>query len=423
MPDRGAAPLTPERRPTVVHLRSSGGLFGADRMVLDLCLALGAHGYRAVLVPLVEPGTEGSALRARAEALGVPVRPLWLASRFDLSAVGRLRRLAAIEGAVILHTHDYKSATLAALADLPAAARVATLHGRVGTDWKLRLYESLEAALVRRFERVICVSAPIGAAARRSGFDPVVIPNGIDPGPFRDAPAATPALRASLGLPADCEVAGAIGRLSAEKGLDCLLEATARLAQEHPRLHLLLVGEGPERRGLESRAAELGIAPRVHFLGLRPDVAEIYPVLDVFCMTSHREGLPIALLEALAAGRAAVVTPVGGIPDVIGSPRSGTGMNGGESAAAPGLAGDGMVALTVTPGDAQGLAQAIDRLLADHGLRTALGRAGQARVERAFSRTAMAQATAEVYREVSARRAERMGKERAKAESRRGNAR
>jgi glycosyltransferase involved in cell wall biosynthesis len=411
LPANRPLPLTPERRPTVLHLRSSGGLFGADRVVLDLCLALGAEGFRPLLVPLTEPGADGHALRERAEALAVPVRPLKLGSRFDLAALGRLQRLAAIEGAALLHTHDYKSSTLAALADLPEIARVATLHGRVATDWKLRVYESLEAKLVRRFDRVICVSEPIRAATRRPGFEPVVIPNGIDPGPFRDAPAATPALRASLGLPADCEVAGAIGRLSAEKGLDCLLEATARLAAGHPRLHILLVGEGPERRGLESRAAELGIAPRVHFLGLRPDVAGIYPVLDVFCMTSHREGLPIALLEALAAGRAAVVTPVGGIPDVIGSPRERLGepAPGAGFEASPSREGNGVVALTVAPGDAQGLAWAIDRLLADQGLRTALGRAGQARVESAFSRAAMARATAGVYGEALARGAERRG--------------
>ncbi len=116
MPDARAVPLTPELRPTVLHLRSSGGLFGADRVVLDLCLALGAHGYRALLAPLTEPGTDARALRERAAALGVPVRPLVLGSRFDLGALGRLKRLVAIEGAVVLHTHDYKSSTLAALA-------------------------------------------------------------------------------------------------------------------------------------------------------------------------------------------------------------------------------------------------------------------------------------------------------------------
>ena len=376
-------PLAPETRPAVLHLRSSAGLFGADRVVLDLCAELPQLGYRALLVPLLDPDGGGRELARAGEERRLPVRAIELRHRLDPRALTQLERLAEIEGAALLHAHDYKSSALVALAR-GAGARIATLHGRVGTDWKLRAYEALEARVVRRFARVICVSEPMRAAEARPGFAPVVIPNGIDLTPFTSAPAPVN-LRAHLGLPADAELVGSVGRLSAEKGFDCLLQAIARLARERPRLQGVLIGEGPEESALRAQAEALGIAARVHFLGLRPDLPALYPELDVFCMTSHREGLPLVLLEALAAGRAVLATPVGGIPAVI-------------------AAEDGSpVAWTFPPGDAGELARKLALLLADPELRQSLGAAGRARVAARYSRARMAEATARLYDEVLGR--------------------
>jgi glycosyltransferase involved in cell wall biosynthesis len=386
--------------PAVLHLRSSGGLFGADRVVLDLCLELGKTGYRAVLVPLVEPGGAGEALRAAGEAAGIRVRPLALATRLDLGAIGALRRLARDERAAILHGHDYKSNTLIRMAGLGGVRRVATLHGRVGTDAKLRLYEALETRLVRRFDRVVCVSERMRAAEAERGLAAVVVHNGIDLGPFRGEPGIDPAARAAVGLPLDAEVIGSIGRLSAEKGYDTLLRAAARLLATRPRLHVLMVGDGPLKRSLEDLARSAGLRSRVRFAGLRNDAALLYRAFDVFCMPSHREGLPLALLEALASARAAVVTPVGGMPEVVGST---AGRNGGPPGAPDPAATGGdfepgeRVALTVAPGDAASLAAAVGRLLDDPGLRARLGVAARRRVEARFSRAQMARATAGLY--------------------------
>ncbi len=387
----GATPgPVPARMPTVFHLRSSGGIFGADRVVLDLCTELGATGYRAVLVPLLESDGSGQALRHAGAELGVPVRPLVLASRFDLSrAAAHLRRLATIEGAVILHGHDYKSNALIALARVAATPRVATLHGRVGTDWKLRLYESLETRLVRRFDRVICVSEPMRAAEARRGLRPLLISNGIDVHRFADQRPPPPSLRAELGLDSDSVIVGSIGRLSKEKGLDTLIHAVARLFPRHSELQVLLVGEGSERAPLADLARRLGIAERVRFAGLRTDTPALYQLLDVFCMPSWREGLPLALLEALAAGRAALVTPVGGVGDII---------RAGEERGTPPV-------LTFMPRDVEGMVDGLERLLSDPELRRQLAAAGQALVAACFSRRAMAQATAAVYDELRGDRA------------------
>lgn len=386
--DRGGA----GRKPTVLQVRASGGLFGADRVVLDLCAELESTGYRPVLVPITERGGAGAALTEAGEAIPITVRPLPMASRIDWRALAGLRDLATAEGASILHGHDYRANLLIRLAKVEGARRVATLHGRVGTDLKLRFYESAETRIVRTFDRVICVSETMRAAECARGLDPVVIHNGIDLTPFLSAAEPSPELRASLGLPADAEIVGSIGRLSGEKGFDFLLGAAARLATRRPRLHVVLVGDGPEHASLAQLAADLGIAERVHFAGIRDDAPVLYRLFDVFCLTSHREGLPLALLEALASGCASVVTPVGGIPEVVGS----TSGKLGEVSVT--------VAITVAPGDISSLASILSRLLDDASLRTRLGASGRARVEAHFSRAEMARRTADMYDELLGRR-------------------
>jgi glycosyltransferase involved in cell wall biosynthesis len=363
----------------VLHLRSSGGLFGADRIVLDLCRELGGHGYRAVLAPLVEADGSGEELAARARDLGIKVAPLCMRWSYDPGAVWRLRRLVSSTGAVLVHAHDYKSDVLAALAG-GWWRRISTLHGWVGTSPLLRLKEHLDAHLVRRFDRVICVSAAMARREQARGLrDPVVIPNGIDLSPYvgaRDADRAD--LKRELGLDAEVPVIGDIGRLSEEKGYDVLLYAATRLISEGRDLQVLLIGEGPMEEMLGRLAGDLGISARLVMPGLRLDAPRLYPALDVFCMPSRREGLPLALLEALASGCAAVTTPVGGIPEVIGE-------------------GEGQVALVVPPDNPEALALGIERLLAAPELRTTLGEAGRRRVAESFSTQRMTAEVAELY--------------------------
>ncbi len=368
------------RPPTVLHLRSSGGLYGADRVVLDLCRELPGSGYHPLLVPLIEPGGVGSELREAALAAGVRVRPLILRHRFDWGGVARLQRLALIEGADIVHGHDYKTNLLIQLAAPPDARRVATLHGRVGTDRKLRLYEALESRVVRGFDRVICVSEPMRAAEAAHGLEPVVIPNGIDLTRFRagaGAEGAALGLRESLGLPADAEVVGSIGRLSPEKGFDVLVRAVSHLVPQRPRLHLLLIGDGQEGDHLRRLALSLGLGDRLHLPGRRGDAPLLYPLFDVFCLPSHREGTPLVLLEAMAAERPVVATPVGGIPEVLGEP--------------------GAAGLLVPPGDARGWARTISRLLEDQERSARMGALARRRVAENYSLTRMALAVAHLY--------------------------
>jgi glycosyltransferase involved in cell wall biosynthesis len=190
-----------------------------------------------------------------------------------------------------------------------------------------------------------------------------LIENAIDTAQYlrRRTPAAA---RAALGLDPARMVVGAVGRLSPEKGFDTLIRAADRLLRGGADFDLLIVGEGPEKPRLQALIDELGRASRVRLLGHRSDMIDLFEAMDVFALSSLREGLPNVLLEAMALEVPVVATRVAGVPRLVA---------------------DGESGLLVEPGDEARLAEALDRLLGDDGLRESLGRAARGVIERRFS--------------------------------------
>jgi len=365
--------------PLVLHLRSSGGLFGADRVVLDLCEALPSLGFRSLLVPLMEADGSGIELLREGEARGIRVSPLRLKHAWDLAGLSRLRHLARETGATLLHGHDYKSDIALWMAG-KRWKRFATLHGNVGTSAMLRVKESLNRRVVNQFEGVFCVSEAQAASERYKGVRRVsLVRNGIDTGPFQKASSGREASRKALGIREGEAAVGAIGRLSEEKGYDFLLRVCARLLREGKDFKILLVGDGPQKQALQSLSRQLGIEPNLIMPGFRRDTASLYQVLDVFCMPSLREGLPLALLEAMASGRAILANAVGGIPEVLGT--------------------DGVCGHLMVPNDEETWTLALGSLLKNPEQRTALGASAMRKVETYFSRESMARGVARVYAE------------------------
>jgi glycosyltransferase involved in cell wall biosynthesis len=170
--------------------------------------------------------------------------------------------------------------------------------------------------------------------------------------------------RSALGLPADGALLVAVGNLYPVKDHATLLRAAARL----DGARVAIAGRGGEEANLRRLAEELGLAPRLHLLGVRDDVERVLAAADVFVQCSRSEGLPLSLLEAMAASRPVVVTRVGGMPDAVL---------------------DGEAGCVVPPGDPAALAAAIAQLLADRDRAAALGRAARARAEAEFSVEAM----------------------------------
>jgi glycosyltransferase involved in cell wall biosynthesis len=188
----------------------------------------------------------------------------------------------------------------------------------------------------------------------------VVIPNGIPLPPVPTADDRAQA-RAELGLHPDEVVVGIVARLSAQKAHHVLFEAIARLTPQHPRLRLVVVGEGARAAELVGIADRLGIADRVHFTGLRRDVARLLPGFDMSCLSSVHEGAPIILIESMAAEVPVVATDCGAVRDMVT---------------------DGHEGYLVPVNDVDALADRLGQLASDPALRARLGARGRARAER-----------------------------------------
>lgn len=297
----------------------------------------------------------------------------------DLRALFTLVRLFRRLRPDVVHTHLAKAGALGRLAARLTGvhAVVHTYHGNVFTGYfgprASRVVMALERLLASISTRVIAISETQRAdlVARRIARAPrlVTIPIGIDLDPFMTAEPG--ALRRELGLPAGAPLVGCVTRLVPIKGVDVLLRAAARL----DGTHVVVVGDGPLEAELKGLAASLGVAPRVTFLGLRPDVAAIYADLDVVVLPSRNEGTPLAVIEALASARAVVASRVGGIPDVVGD-----------------------AGVLVPPDDVDALAAALAALLAGPERRRELGRMARERVQGRYDISLHVARMSELYR-------------------------
>lgn len=245
-------------------------------------------------------------------------------------------------------------------------ANVPTVVSRIGLDTDLPgKHWSYRMAFHRCIDAVLVNADGIRSAvvAGLPDYDPARVATVYDGIVLDSASVDRTEARTALGLPADAPVVGAVARLSAQKRLDRLLVAASRM----PGVHVALTGEGELDADLRALAAGLGIQDRVHFLGFRTDVARVLSALDVFAVTSDREGMANAMLEAMAAGVPVVSTPVSGAEEALLPDREGR---------APGL---------IVEAEPDALAQAMTGILDVHAVRLAMGEEGRRRVRQRFS--------------------------------------
>jgi len=348
---------------------------GAERVVADLARGLDRSRFRPVVCCLNFKGRLAEGL----ERDGITVHALGKKPRLDLGALLRLSRLMRRERADVVHTHLWTSSFWGRLAALMAGvkARVVTEHN-VDT-WRRPAHLAADRLLARATDEFIFVSREVEAFYRpRLRLDPArgrVVRNGIDLAPFDGAVDAV-AARDRLGLSRTATVVGIVGRLDERKGHRYFLEALASLTGRLPALQGLVVGEGREKPAIETRRAALGLDDRVRLVGYWPNVAEALAAVDVFVLPSLMEGHPLAILEAMAAGKPVVATRVGGNSEAVE---------------------DGVTGLLVPPRDPEALASAIAALACDPERARRLGRAGRRQVEERFSLEAARLANEAVY--------------------------
>lgn len=303
----------------VIQLRSSAGLYGAERMVLALDRHLPAAGQASRLAcignhHLGHSPLHDEALRRRQKAVLLPCN-----GRLDAGTVTALRGVLRTSNAACIHAHDPKSVVYAWLATRGLDCRcVATTHGWVETDAAQRFYNRIERALLKRFDAVAVVAQPqvgrlvdAGVASRR--IHPIA--NGIELTPPA-SPQQRQASRAHFGCAPDDTVIAAIGRLAPEKNFALLLKAMARMNDNAP-VRLLIAGDGPEYSPLALLANALGLESRVTLLGHVEDCSELYAAMDVLALPSLSEGMPLVVLEAMAAGKPVLASAVGDVPALL----------------------------------------------------------------------------------------------------------
>jgi glycosyltransferase involved in cell wall biosynthesis len=290
----------------------------------------------------------------------------------DLLATLRLARLIRRERPHILHTHTAKAGTVGRVAALLAGGArppivLHTFHGHVLRGYfgplRSRFFSVLERLLAFATTVLVAVSPQVRDDLVELGVAPskqfAVVRLGIELDERVASVDGRAETRRYLGIPGNRFTIGWVGRMTAVKRTEDVLEALALLRDRGVEATLCLVGDGPDRAQLEQLAHELGIARDTLFLGYQEDVAPLYAAFDALVLPSGNEGTPVSVIEALAAGRPVVATRVGGIPDVVR---------------------DGEDGFLVDPGATDELAERLARLAADGELRERLGRAGRDRV-------------------------------------------
>jgi glycosyltransferase involved in cell wall biosynthesis len=351
----------PKRR--ILHLRTvSGRGGGPEKTILNSPRFL-QHQYQMRLA-YIRPSQDAEYnMPERARNMGVDLADIPECSGVDFRTLWRLAREIKAFCPDLLHAHDYKTNILSVLLGrwygVPV---VTTMHGYVTRGGRLELYYRLDRWALRRMDHVIAVSEDLQKMALDLGVPPArcsFVPNAIDAEQFARRHSVA-AAKQQQDLYPGRPLIGAVGRLAPEKGFDLLIRAVDQLLRTGLDLELRIVGEGEERPRLEALIRELDRADRIRLLGYRSDVRDFLETLDILALSSLREGLPNAVLEAMAMEVPVVATRVSGVPGLIDH-----GMNG----------------LLIEPGSLPELTQGLARLVGDSGLRDRLRRAGRATVE------------------------------------------
>ena len=325
MMNASVAPASPAHPPgtsarparSVAHVVTPAAVGGLESALLLLAAGQARAGLRVHVLPtLLRPDASARWVDRLREA-GVEVTPILGRGRDYLGEARRLTELCRGLAPSVVHTHGHRSDVLGLLAARRAGIpAVTTLHGFVGGDWKMRVYEWLQRRAVRRSDAVVAVSRSMAQALSRRGLreDRLhVVPNAFS---VVDPPLAREAARDALNVPRDGFRIGWIGRLSHEKGVDVAVAALA-----DPRLagaQLSVIGDGQEKHPVRALAERLGVSDRLTWHGALPAAARYVRAFDVLLLSSRTEGTPIVLFEAMSAGVPIVAARVGGVPDMLG---------------------------------------------------------------------------------------------------------
>ncbi|MBN8730156.1 MAG: glycosyltransferase family 4 protein [Acidobacteria bacterium] len=375
---------------TVLQLISSSGYYGAESMLVALSAALRRQGCQCIVGAFFDGRSPHMEVIAAAEREGLPVEAIPCAGRWEWKTVQRIRNVAMRHGIQLLHTHGYKADVYGYLAAAGKGSEfglVATCHNWPGRKLGMRFYAALDRLCLRGFDHVVAASKPVQErlSARIEAARLSLIGNGVSLERFRNA---APVLKRALGCE-DAPLVGFVGRHVAGKGGDLLLAAARRVLADAPTARFVFVGDGEAREEWRALARRLCIEKNVHFAGIRDDMPEVYASFDLMVLPSFEEATPMCLLEGMASGIPVVATRVGSVADVVMPEKTG---------------------ILVEPGDVDGLAAGIARLLSRPEEARRLARGGCEHVRRHYSAESMAERYLHLYECAAGRRGVLVGR-------------
>ncbi|MGC2697709.1 MAG: glycosyltransferase family 4 protein [Candidatus Angelobacter sp.] len=361
----------------VLQLISSGGYYGAENMLLNLCASQENAGCRNSLLLFYNVHVPNVEFYERARRCGISVRMVHCKGRADLRAVRQIQEYISEDSIDLVHTHGYKADLYGYVAARRAKKHVvATCHNWVGGTAALGIYNRLDRLVLKRFNAIAAVSDEVEARLLSSGIPATkikTIANGINVEAFARS-------RSAL-MPDDSKekVVGVVARLDWQKGFEYLLSAVHELSNSFSGFKVVITGDGPDRAAIEQMIEQYDMQNRVVLAGQQSDMPAVYAGMDIFVLPSLNEGLPMTVLEAMAASRPVIATRVGAIPSVVH---------------------DGETGLLVNPRDAGGLKDAIARLLTDRELCCRMSAQARKWVSRRYTSDAMALQYRLMYEEV-----------------------
>lgn len=312
------------RRVRLLYVAGNFVTGGAERHLLEMWRRLDRSRFDVRIAVLKREG----AFTPLVEATGLPIHDLAVGRRlYDATGLRGLLRLVSLVREFrpdVVHGYLFGPNLFAAVAGRLCGVPVTCVAKRNVDAFETPRQIAVQRLAHRLATHVTAVSREVASSSVALGVPAervTVIENGVDVGRF-DGATRRDGVPGLEGVPADAALVGSVGCLAPRKDYGTLLAALALLGRDR-RWRCALAGDGPDRAALEARAAELGVADRVLFLGERSDVDRLLPAFDVFVLSSREEGIPNALLEAMAAARPCVATRVGGNAEVLEDGRTG----------------------------------------------------------------------------------------------------
>lgn len=385
--------MSKHRKPFVLHTRvvtGTGG--GPEKTILNSPRFLRKHGIDSACLFMRPPDDGGfatlqdKAAEAKSEIIGIDDN-----GPFDLNVFRRCLAICRKRKVDVWHAHDYKSNAVGlALSRFYPMHLVTTAHGWVRFTSRTPLYYRIDRFCLKHYQQILCVSEDLQQQCRQFGIpadrlsliDNAIIATDCAPSPPR------PEEKERFGFAADTLLLGACGRLSEEKGFHHLITAVGQLVAAGHRIGLVIAGDGHLRERLQQQIQQLELQKHVQLAGFVDDPATLYRAIDLFVLSSVREGLPNVLLEAMASERPVVTTRVNGIPRLIRHAENG---------------------FIVEPDSSQELRRGIETCLQQPRLRSDLAASGRDTVLNEFSFERRMEKVVAVYRSLSGEIAMQIG--------------